>query len=318
MLAHGAVAPLGGRSTVERRKVCGTIWKLGAAAALSLQFALPFWQAHPKRSHVNSLFVQFGIESWKPLLTALLLPPVPWLLLILIGARLLLPRRSLGWLVLLIGVAGIWFSSCTGTARLLSQFVLRPPAALSNARLAELKSDHKTPTAIVVLGGGVEPFAPEYGVSNLTETSLERLRYGIWLSRQTNLPLAFSGGVGWAQRESTPEAQVAARIAATEFDRPLKWTEDESRDTRENALRTIALLRPAGIRHIVLVTSASHMPRALRDFQRAGGSDVSIEAAPMNLTIGTDADRLTWLPTSTGSTRVREIVRELLGRLVGA
>src|SRR5262245_975323 len=38
---------------------------------------------------VNDLFVLLGIQSWKPLLTALVLPPVPWLLLMLIGARMM-------------------------------------------------------------------------------------------------------------------------------------------------------------------------------------------------------------------------------------
>ena len=44
----------------------------------------------------------------------------------------------------------------------------------------------------------------------------------------------------------------------------------ESRDTRENAARTLALLKPAGIDHIVLVTHGYHMPRALRAFTRSG------------------------------------------------
>ena len=222
---------------------------------------------------MNHLFVQLGIESWKPLLTALLLPPVPWLLLILVGAWWPSARRGPGRWVVLLGVVGhLGSAPAPGTARLLSHHLLQPPPALDSHRIAELQAERKTPTAIVVLGGGVEPHAPEYGASNLTETSLERLRYGIWLGRRTDLPLAFSGGVGWAQHDSVPEAQVAARIAASEFGRPLRWTEDSSRDTRENALRTIELLRPAGIRHIVLVTGATHMPRALRDFQRAGGA----------------------------------------------
>ena len=79
-------------------------------------------------------------------------------------------------------------------------------------------------------------------------------------------PLAFSGGVGWAQQGSTSEARVAAKIAAEEFGRPLRWVEDDSRDTRENAAKTIALLKPAGIQHIVLVTHGYHMRRALRAF----------------------------------------------------
>jgi len=266
---------------------------------------------------VNNLFVLLGVESWKPVLTALLLPPVPLLLLVLIGARLILPRRGLGWLLVLASVALLWLGSCTGSARLLSQVALRPPAALSADRLKALKAPSQ-PTAIVVLGGGLEPFAPEYGVASLEYHSLERLRYGVWLSRETGLPLAFSGGVGWAQPDAMPEARVAAQIAANEFGRPLKWVEDQSRDTHENAARSVALLRAAGIRRIVLVTHGWHMPRALRAFEAAAGADLRIEAAPMGLARATETPALTWMPTTRGMADVRNVLRELLARIAGA
>ena len=267
---------------------------------------------------MNSLFLTFGIEAWKPVLTALLLPPVPLLLLMLIGARLILPRRGLGWFTVLLGVVLLWLSTCTGTAQLLSQFVLHPPAAMTTDRVKELKAT-KVPTAIMVLGGGLEPFAPEYGVGSLTQASLERLRYGVWLSRETGLALGFTGGVGFAQPDAKAEAQIAAQIAATEFNRPLKFVEDNSRDTRENAARTLALLRPLGIRHIVLVTHGWHMPRAVRAFGvAAAGSGIRIEAAPMGLARNTETATLAWMPSSKGATDVRSILRELLGRLAGA
>lgn len=269
---------------------------------------------------MNSLFALLDIESWKPVFTALLLPPVPLLLMVLVGARLILPRRGLGWLVIGVAVALLWLTACTGTAQLMKDYLLHPPAALSLDRVKELRALAKAsnPPAIVVLGGGLEPYAPEYGVSNLAHVSLERLRYGIWLSRETGLPLGFSGGVGWAQPDSKAEAQIAAQIAAAEFGRPLKWVEDGSRDTRENAGRTIALLRLAGVRHIVLVTSATHMPRALANFKLAGGSEFRIEPAPMGLARGTETAVLTWMPSSKGVSDVREVLRELLGRLAGA
>ena len=267
---------------------------------------------------MNSLFLTFGIEAWKPVLTALLLPPVPLLLLMLIGARLILPRRGLGWFTVLLGVVLLWLSTCTGTAQLLSQFVLHPPAAMTTDRVKELKAT-KVPTAIMVLGGGLEPFAPEYGVGSLTQASLERLRYGVWLSRETGLALGFTGGVGFAQPDAKAEAQIAAQIAASEFNRPLRFVEDNSRDTRENAARTLALLRPLGIRHIVLVTHGWHMPRALRAFGvAAAGSGIRIEAAPMGLARNTETPTLAWMPSSKGATDVRSILRELLGRLAGA
>lgn len=269
---------------------------------------------------VNSLLALMGIESWKPILTALLLPPVPLLLLTLIGARLVLPRRGLGWLVILLSVALIWLSACTGSARMLAQFALRPPPALGADRIQALKAEAqaKRPIAIVVLGGGMEALAPEYGVANLRPQSIERLRYGVWLGRETGLPVAFSGGVGWAQLDAKPEAQIAAQIAASEYGRPLKWIEDNSRDTRENAIRTIALLKPQGIRQIVLVTHGFHMPRALRNFEQAAGGEIRIEAAPMGMARRGDLPALTWIPTNDGFQDTRNILRELIGSALGA
>ena len=271
-----------------------------------------------QRLLLNNLLILLGLESWKPVLTALVLPPVPLLLLTLFGARLMLPRRGLGWLVILTSVALLWLAACIGSAKLLSQFVLHPPGAVSADRIKELKALPRSPVAIVVLGGGVEVFAPEFGVSSLHHTSLERLRYGIWLGRQTGLPLAFSGGVGWGQKDATPEARVAAQIAASEFGQPLKWIEESSRDTRENAIRTVALLRPAGIRHIVLVTHGWHMPRAMKAFEVAAAGELRIEPAPMGLAQDSDISILTWIPSTAGQSAVRSLLREILGRGVGA
>src|SRR5690606_3989740 len=46
--------------------------------------------------------------------------------------------------------------------------------------------------------------------------------------------------------------------------------EDASVNTSSNAARTAELLRAAGIDHILLVTSALHMPRARAAFERTG------------------------------------------------
>jgi len=269
---------------------------------------------------VNSLLAQMGIESWKPILTALLLPPVPLLMLTLIGGRLIPSRRRLGWFVVLFSVAMIWLSACAAPAGLLKRLALREPPVLSADRLQALKADAlaKRPVAIVVLGGGMEALAPEYGVSSLRAPSLERLRYGIWLGRETGLPVAFSGGVGWAQLDAKPEAQIAAQIAASEYGRPLKWIEDNSRDTHENAGRTVALLKSQGIRQIVLVTHGYHMPRALRNFEHAAGGAIRIEAAPMGMAQRGDRPLLDWIPTTDGFQDTRNVLRELVGLAVGA
>ena len=137
-------------------------------------------------------------------------------------------------------------------------------------RIAEIKritGGTSNKVAIVVLGGGREAMAPEYGMANLNHLSLQRLHYGVWLSRQTGAPMLFSGGIGHADSVGVTEAEIAARIADKDYGRPLTWTETESRDTRENAVRSVAMLKSAGITDLVLVSHGFHMPRAIRAFE---------------------------------------------------
>ena len=210
---------------------------------------------------MNELLFTLGIEGWKPVITALILPPLPFLVLIIAGARVMFRRRLLSWSLILLGVAGVWLFSTIAVGQAMTFWLLQPPRPLSESEIGDLKKAPKT--AIIVLGGGRRLLAPEYGLSTLHPRSIERLRFGIWLSRETGLPLGFSGGVGNGALPGPSEAEIAARIADREFGRPLRWQEGESRDTRENALRTVALLQPQGIEQIVLVTHAYHMRRAL-------------------------------------------------------
>lgn len=266
---------------------------------------------------MNEIFFTLGIESWKPYLSALLLPPVPLLLLILAGARLMFRRRLLAWLMVLVGVVGIWFSCTTALSMALQNWLLKPPPALSEAQITELKKAPKT--AIVVLGGGRRLRAPEYGLSSLHERTIERLRFGIWLSRETGLPMAFTGGVGHGADTGTSEAEIAARIADREFGRPLRWIETESRDTRENAFKTLPLLQAQGIEQIVIVTHSYHMPRALKNFERADvGAKMRFVSAPMGVPSGGRLRASDWLPTADGFEGNRLVLHEWIGRWMGA
>lgn len=257
------------------------------------------------------------------MLTALVLPPVPWLLLMLFGARLMYWRRSIAWLTMLLGAAGVWLSGCSAVGDWLESSVLKPPAALSPERIADLKrlvgSGRKV--AIVVLGGGREVLAPEYGLSHLNGRSLHRLHYGIWLSRQTGAPILFSGGVGLAESVGVPEAEAAARIAERDYGRPLTWIESESRDTRENASRSVAMLKPAGVTDIVVVTHGWHIRRAVRAFElesQRAETALRVMPAPMGLAASSERAVLRWLPSNDGYGRVREVLKEMAGLLLGA
>jgi uncharacterized SAM-binding protein YcdF (DUF218 family) len=276
---------------------------------------------------MNDLVLSLGLAQFKPLVTALLLPPVPLLLLILLGGLLMLRRRLLAWLLLLTGIVGIWLCSTSGMSRQLMWHLLHTPPALTQADLAAFKREARGPTqtAIVVLGGGRRTLAPEYGTAMLHTRSVERLRYGLWLSRETGLPVAFSGGVGRGETSGPTEAELAARIAQNEFNRPLRWLENKSRDTSENATQSVALLRDQGITHIVLVTHAYHMPRAMRNFERAAaaggqaaGPTIKLQAAPLGVPERLAWQWADWLPSHRGVEENRLVWHEWLGWVFGA
>jgi uncharacterized SAM-binding protein YcdF (DUF218 family) len=268
----------------------------------------------------NDWLLSLDLGAWKPVLTVLLLPPASILWPMLLGAWLLRRRPAAMWACLLAGSAALWFSTTLVAGRALQQALLQPPPALAAADREALRRTGAG-TAIVVLGGGREPFAAEYEGPNLGLETAARLRYGLWLARETGLPVAFSGGVGHAAVDGPAEAEIAARVAARDFGRPLRWVEADSRDTRENAERSVALLRGAGVHRIVLVTHGWHMPRSLRAFEQAArrqGTGLAIVAAPMGLGEGDLRGVLRWLPSVAGHRLTSVVLREWLGRLAGA
>lgn len=268
---------------------------------------------------MNQLLLSLGIEGWKPALTALVLPPLPFLLLVLVGARLMFKRRWLAWLLVLLGCTGVWLSSTQVAALMLTQWLLAPPRALNAGDISELKRAPKT--AIVVMGSGRRLLAPEYGMSSLPPRAIERLRYGLWLARETGLPVAFSGGVGHGSAPGPSEAQIAARISEREFGVKLRWLEGDSRDTRESALRSVSLLQAQGIEHLVLVTHGYHMPRTHKNFQAAlaaQGVRMTLSQAPLGMPVFGQLQLGDWLPSMRGFEGTWLALHEGLGLLTGA
>lgn len=266
-----------------------------------------------------------GLGALKPVLAALVLPPVPFLVLAFAGVALARRRpRASRWLVA-VGCASAWISCCSGAARWVEQSFLDEPAPLDAAQRATLKARAAAgqPLAIVVLGGGMDAGPAEYASADLGDASLKRLRYGVWLGRETGIPVAASGGRGWVAPDASgpAEAMRMAEIARDEFGAPLRWVEGGSRDTHENAVETLALLQPAGVREIVLVTHGSHMPRALRDFRaaaaaRSASSPVVITPAPMGQAYPASGPVTRWLPSGAGLERMQLALHEMSAGLL--
>ncbi|MBW8779145.1 MAG: YdcF family protein [Burkholderiales bacterium] len=266
-----------------------------------------------------------GFGALKPAISALLLPPVPFLLLAFAGAALARRRpRASRWLVVA-GIAGAWLGCCSGAARWVEERWLDEPSPLNAAERATLKARAAAgqTLAIVVLGGGLDARASEYPAADLRNASLKRLRYGLWLGRETGIPVAASGGRGWATSDVAVPAEATrmAEVARGEFGLPLRWVEAASRDTHENATGTLALLQPAGVREVLLVTHGSHMPRALREFRAAAAaqsasSPIAITPAPMGQAWPADSIVTRWTPSGAGLERMQLAMHEVLGRMI--
>lgn len=270
---------------------------------------------------MNDLIATFGLLDWKPLVGALLLPPVPLMVLLLLSWRWRARRPAGATLLLLLTLVLLWLSHTQAVGRFLERQLAVTPT-LSATRLAELRREvARGRPLVLMLGGGTIPLAPEYGEAHLSDRALQRLHYALWLGRQLPAPVMASGGIGLAQTGGPAEAEVAGRLAARDYGRPLRWLETESRDTRGNARRSLQLIRSEGVTHLFVVTHGWHMRRALRAFEREAaesGFSGRIIAAPMGMGASGESALLQWLPSAEGNRRVQQSLRELLGLLMGA
>ncbi|MGB7194483.1 MAG: YdcF family protein [Collimonas pratensis] len=237
-------------------------------------------------------------------ISSLLLLPASLILLCIVGMFL---RRSYPSVAMVVSFTSLLLllvlSTEVGALLLAGPLERRVPALEASAAGGA--------QAIVILGGGRISNAPEYNGEDMPNyQTLARLRYGARLQRQTGLPVLVSGGVPDGSRVS--EAALMANSLQEDFAVPVKWREEASDDTAQNAKFSVAILQQAGIRKVLLVTDAMHMPRAQMMFAQAG---LEVVIAP---TIFFSHERLTlrnFLPSGEGLRRSDYAMHEWLGIL---
>ena len=121
---------------------------------------------------------------------------------------------------------------------------------------------------VVVLGGALDPVLSVARDQVAASGAVERITALIQLGRRyPGARLVFTGGTGSLSMPDDKEAPVVRRFLAEQgFDADRVTFEAESRNTRENALFTKQLMRPAAGETWLLVTSALHMPRSVGIF----------------------------------------------------
>jgi len=209
------------------------------------------------------LDIDVGTRS---ILKLALLPPGALLLLLLVGW--LFARRFIGRFLILLGIAGLYALSTPIGLNLLANQLETIPAP-TPAQIKGSRAD-----AILVFLAGARRHNPELGGADaLGPLSLQRIDYALSLHRITGLPIVLSGGS--VKGDTTPLAQLGSEWLQQRVGITALAIDDRSRDTHENARNSAELLQSLGIGRVLLVTHASHMPRARLSAQAAG-----IDAVP--------------------------------------
>jgi uncharacterized SAM-binding protein YcdF (DUF218 family) len=265
--------------------------------------------------------------SWavRNLISEILTPPgilIVWVLLMLF---LIKKHELIKKVLITAGLVMIWVTSTNYFAvqftNLAGHWLTWPDPLteeniLSELKKSEVKLNHQ-PKAIIVLGGGRRKGALEapidYNQQDLSPSSLERLRYGARLAKQTNLPVLLTGGApDKTDTKDLAEAQVMKIVLEKEYSISPKWIEDQSNTTQENALRSAEILKKDAIQSVYLVTHFWHMSRAKAVFEKQG---LKVVEAPMGFYQKTAFTPLDFYPSSEGFQRTSWIWHEILGNL---
>jgi uncharacterized SAM-binding protein YcdF (DUF218 family) len=173
--------------------------------------------------------------------------------------------------------------------------------------------------AIVVLGGGVDEQGSLRPTTEPSIFSRNRTTCGVDLYQQGYAPtLVLTGGdaraFGTGPREAVEMKRWAVRLGVPES---ATMIDTEARNTYENATGTKRLLGPASI---LLVSSASHLPRAVPVFTKQG---FRVTPAPcgyvsQNLPRESwdDSDPFDFMPSDSALQHTREAIAEVAGIVI--
>ncbi|MFN7065452.1 MAG: YdcF family protein [Aquificaceae bacterium] len=186
----------------------------------------------------------------KKLMNLLLLPPAFFIIIFLLVG--FLSKRRLVSFLAFFGALSLYLLSVEPI-----KDALYKPLENSYPVPQRLEAD-----ALVVLGGG------SYKTGILKEDSTKRLLTGFILHKRYSLPIILSGSspVG-----NLPEAETMRQLLEElGVDSKNIITEVKSRDTYENAIYVKEICQRYGFKRIALITSAYHIPRAVRSYKKAG------------------------------------------------
>lgn len=151
---------------------------------------------------------------------------------------------------------------------------------------------------IVLLSGGTISGSEPRPLVEVNQAG-DRLLYAAYLYRQGKAShiLLSGGAIDWLSSDASPAQDTAEILEFIGIPSQALWLEPTSRNTFENAVNSRKLLEAKGIKRILLVTSASHMPRSVKLFE---GQGFEVIPAPTDFVVSRgelDEMKKAWLPT---------------------
>lgn len=149
---------------------------------------------------------------------------------------------------------------------------------------------------IVVLGGSTEPGITPRPMTEVNAAG-DRLLYAAKLYKDyPKAKLLLSGGdIDFLdQSDSTPAGDMAALLELMGVPESAMILQDQSQNAFEDALYSCEMIKAADYKSVVLVTSAMHMPRSVKLFEKQG---CIIVPAPTDFTITEISWQKTWHPS---------------------
>lgn len=241
-------------------------------------------------------------------LTNLVIPLNLTVVLLLVGAVLfMVRRRKVGFFVAIVGIGWTIFwslpaSSLWAGGRLEQLYPYQEPAALPAAQ------------AIVVLGGSTANGRRNWFELYDSATAKPRVDTAALLYHAERAPIIILSGA--ALDGSISEAQTMANVLEEEgVPSSALILETRSFTTYENAAYTAEEIEKRDIGHILLVTSALHMPRAMAVFHKQGIAAIAAPLSPQ-IVVPDDPEFSFWQPNLRALAASRSIIKEYVGLLV--
>lgn len=175
--------------------------------------------------------------------------------------------------------------------------------------------------AIVVLGGAIRPQTAPRPWVDVTEAG-DRPIYGAQLYRQGKAPLVIlSGGrIEWQGGGPPESADMAKLVEAFGVPAAAILQDPTSLNTYENAVNVKKILTERGIKRVLLVTSAAHMPRSIQIFRKQGidavpaPTDFLVSEQELQEVHSTSQGRiLSLLPEAENLNRLTRALKEYIG-----